>query len=175
MKTHLLRNVGKGPCQFHQGQARFLFGGFLLAHGRMTTGAVALFLLGRRVRMGGLLTKGDPHRPVDFGSSSFRGFLVNELCDPRIIQRGWRVTGPRTAGFGMDLVKPPHPFDTGRFFFFRTMPGLCWNPTIVLSWPPFRPYQHVASFCVSRLFLPEITSRPTLALFAHRVRKTCLL
>ena len=28
MKTHLLSNVGKGPCQFLQGQAGFLFSGF---------------------------------------------------------------------------------------------------------------------------------------------------
>ena len=60
MKTHLLGNVGKGPGQFHQGHAGFGFGRFLLAHGRMTTGASALFLLGRRIRTEGLLTKGDP-------------------------------------------------------------------------------------------------------------------
>ena len=73
MKTHLQRNVGKGSSQFHQGQALFLFGRFLLSHGRMTTGA--LFLLGRRVRTKGLVTKGDPHHPVDFRPSLFRGFL----------------------------------------------------------------------------------------------------
>ena len=118
MKTHLLRNVGKGPCQFHQGQAGFLFGGFLLAHGRMTTGASVLFLLGRRVRTEGLLTKGGPRHPVDFRSSLFRGFLVDELHDPRVIQRGWQVTGPRSAGLGLDLVQPPDPFFTRRFLFF---------------------------------------------------------
>ena len=104
MKTHLLGNVGKDPSQFHQGQAGFLFGGFLLAHGRMTTGASALLFLGRRVRTEGLLTKGDPHHPVDFRSSLVGGFLVDELHDTHIVCRGWRVTGPRSAGFGLDLV-----------------------------------------------------------------------
>ena len=85
MKAHLVGNVGIGPCQFHQGKAGFLFGGFLLAHGRMTTGASALFLLGRRVRTEGLLTKG---HPVDFRSSLFGGFLVDELHDTRIVCRG---------------------------------------------------------------------------------------
>ena len=101
MKTHLLGNVGKDPSQFHQGQAGFLFGGFLLAHGRMTS---ALLFLGRRVRTEGLLTKGDPHHPVDFRSSLVGGFLVDELHDTHIVCRGWRVTGPRSAGFGLDLV-----------------------------------------------------------------------
>ena len=173
MKTHLLRNVGKGPYQFHQGQARFLVGGFLLSHGLMTTGTSALFLLGRHVRTERLLTKGDPHHPVDLSSSLFRGFFVDELHGPRFIQLWWRVTGARSAGFGLDLVQPRDPFFTGRYF-IRTMPGLRWNPTIVLDWPPFPLYQHVASFPFQD-FLPEITSRPILALFAHRVSKTCLL
>ena len=174
MKTHLLRNVGKGPCQFRQGQAGFSFSGFLLSHGRMTTGASALFLLGRRVRTEGLLTKGDPRHPVDFRSSLFRGFLVDELHDPRFIQLVWRVTGPRSVGFGLDLVQPRDSFFTGRYFYsyharvplesnYRT-----WLAT--LSTVPTR-----CVLCVSRLFLPEITSRPILALFAHRVRKKCLL
>ena len=55
MKTHLLGNVGKGPGQFHQGHAGHMFGEFLLAHGWMTSGESALFLLGRRVRTEGLL------------------------------------------------------------------------------------------------------------------------
>ena len=54
MKTHLLRNVGKGLRQFHQGQAGLLLAGFLLSQGRMTTGASALFLLGHRVKTEGL-------------------------------------------------------------------------------------------------------------------------
>ena len=128
MKTHLLRHVGKGPCQFHQGEGRFLFGGFLLSHGRMTTGVWALFLLGRCVRTEGLLTKGDLHHPVDLSSSLFRGFLVDELHDPRFIQLGWRVTGARLAGLALDLRG---------VIFIRTIPGLRWNPTIVLGWPPF--------------------------------------
>ena len=115
MKTHLPRNVGKGPCQFHQGQAGFSFGGFLLAYWRMTTGSSALFLLSGRVRMEGLLTIGDPRHPVDFRSSLFRGFLVDEPHDPRVIQQGWRVTGQRSAGFGLDLVQPRDPFFTGRY------------------------------------------------------------
>ena len=108
MKTYLL---GK----FYQGQAGFLFGGFLLGHGRMTTGASALFLLGRRVRTEGLLTKGDPRHPVDFRSSLFRSFLVDELHHPRVIQREWRAIGQASAGFGLDLVQPRDPFFTGRY------------------------------------------------------------
>ena len=118
MKTHLLGNVGKGPCQFHKGQAGFLFGGFVLAHGRMTTGASALLLLGRRLRTEGLLTKGDPRHPVDFRSSLVGGFLEDELHDTRIVCRGWRVIGPRSASFGLDLVQPRDPFFTGRFFYY---------------------------------------------------------
>ena len=97
MKTHLQHNVGKGPCQFHQGQARFLFGGFLLSHERMTTGPLAFFHLGSRVRTEGLLTKGETRNPVDFSSSLFRGFLVDELHDTGFIQLEWRVTGPRVG------------------------------------------------------------------------------
>ena len=88
MKTHLLGNVGKGPCQFHQGHAGFGFGRFLLAHGRMTTGASALFLLGRRVRTEGLLTKGDPRHPVDVGSSLVGGFLLDEFQNVRVTGGG---------------------------------------------------------------------------------------
>ena len=109
--------LGKGPCQFHQGQAGFLFGVFRLPHGRMTTGASALFLLGRRVRTEGLLTKGDPRHPVDFRSSLFGGFLVDELLDTRIVCRGWRVTGSRSAGFGLDLVQPRDPFFYAALFY----------------------------------------------------------
>ena len=83
------------------GKAR---GGFLLAHGRMTPGASALFFLGRRVRTEGLLTKDDSRHPVDVFSSLVGGFLVDELHDTHIVCRGWRVTGPRSAGFGLDLV-----------------------------------------------------------------------
>ena len=75
MKAHLLRNVGKGPRKFHQGRAGFLLAGCLLSHGWMTTGASALFLFGSRVRAEGLLTKGDPSHPVDFGSSLFSGLM----------------------------------------------------------------------------------------------------
>ena len=151
MKTQLLRNVRKGSCQFHQGQARFLFGGFLLSHGRITTGTSALFLLGRRVRTEDLLTKGDPRHPFDFRLSLFCGFLVDELHDPRFIQRGWRVTSPRSAGLLLDLVQPRDLFLRG-VIFIRTMPGLAWNPTILLGWPPFPPYQHVASFTFQDFF-----------------------
>ena len=140
----------------------------------MTTGVSALFLSGRCVRTEGLLTRGDPRHPADFGSSLFRGFLVDELHDPLVIQRGWRVIGPQSAGFGLDLVQPRDSFFTGRYSYsyhawvalesnYRT-----WLAT--LSTVPTRGF-----LCVSRLFRPEITSRPTLALFAHRVRKTCLL
>ena len=79
MKTHLLGNVGKGPGQFHQGHAGLGFGGFLLAQGWMTAGASALFLLGRRVRTEGLLTKGDPHNPVDVRASLVGSFLADEF------------------------------------------------------------------------------------------------
>ena len=75
MKAHLLRNVGKGPRKFHQGRAGFLLAECLLSHGWMTTGASALFLFGSRVRAEGLLTKGDPSHPVDFGSSLFSGLM----------------------------------------------------------------------------------------------------
>ena len=176
MKTNLLGNVGKGPCQFHQGQAGFWLGGFLLAHGRMTTGASALFLLGRRVRTEGLLTRGEPRHPVDFGSSLVGGFLMDELHDTRLVCRGWRVTGPRSAGFGLDLVQPRDPFFTGRFVYsysYHAWVALESNYRtwlVTLSTGPTR-----GVLCVSRLFRPEITSRPTLALFVHRVRKTCLL
>ena len=163
MKTHLLRNVGKGPCHFHQGQAGFFFGRFLLAHGRMTTGASALFLLGRRVRTEGLLTKGDPRHPVDFRSSLFGGFLVDELHDTRIVCRGWRVTGPRSAGFGLDLVQPRDPFFTGRFVYsysYHAWVALESNYRTWLATLSTVPTRCVHS--VSRLFPREITSRPTL-------------
>ena len=137
MKTHLLRNVGKGPCQFHQGQAGFLFSGFLLSHGRMTTGASALFLLGRHVRTEGLLTKGDPRHPVVFGSSLFRGFLVDELHDPRFIQLVWRVTGPRSVGFGLDLVQPRDSFFYGALFLFVPCPGSAGIQLSYLAGHPF--------------------------------------
>ena len=175
MKTHLLRNVGKGPRQFHQGQAGFLLGGFLLSHERMMTTALALFLLGRCVRTEGLLTKGDPSHPVDSSSSLFCGFLVDELQETRFIQLGWRVSGPRSAGFGLDLVQPPYPFFMGRFLFsshhvwvalesnYRT-----WAATLSTALTR-------CVLCVSSLFLLELTSRPTVALFVHQVRKTCLL
>ena len=103
------------------GKAR---GGFLLAHGRMTTGASALFFLGRRVRTEGLLTKDDPRHPVDVFSSLVGGFLVDELHDTRLVGRGWRVTEPRWAGFGLDLVQPRDPFFTGSFFLFLFVPCL---------------------------------------------------
>ena len=154
MKTHLLGNVGKDPSQFHQGQAGFLFGGFLLAHGRMTTGASASLFLGRRVRTEGLLTKGDPRHPVDFRSSLFRGFLVDELHDPRFIQLGWRVAGPRLAGFGLDLVQPLCPFFTGRYI-YSYHAWVALESTIVPGWPSFPPYQHVASFAFQDFFYPK--------------------
>ena len=176
MKTHLLHNVGKGPCQFHQGQTGFLFGGFLLAHGRMTTGASALFLLGRRVRTEGLLTKGDPRHPVDFRSSLVGGFLVDKLHDTRLVSRGWRVTGPRSAGFGLDLVQPRDPFFTGRFLNSYSYPAWVALESSYRTW--LATLSTVPTRCVlsvSILFRPKITSRPTLAVFVHRVRKTCLL
>ena len=94
MKAYLLSNVGKGLRQFHQGQASFWLAGFflLLLHGWMTTSAPTMFLLGCRVRTESLLTKGDPSHSVDFGSSLFRGFSVNELHDLDLIHVGWRVT-----------------------------------------------------------------------------------
>ena len=176
MKTHLLCNAGKGPCQFHQGQAGFWFGGFLLAHGRMTTGASALFLLGRRVRTEGLLTKGDPRHLVDFRSSLVGGFLVDELHDTRIVCRGWRVTGPRSAGFGLDLVQPRDPF-----FYWASFNSYSYHAWVALE-SNYRTWLATLStgptrcvLSVSRLFRPEIKSRPTLALFVHRDRETCLL
>ena len=153
------------PAPIPSGSGSFLFGWFLLSHGRMTTGASALFVLGSRVRTEGLLTKGDPSHPVDFSSSLFRGFLINELHDTRFIQLGWSATCTRSAGFGLYLVPPPHPFFTGRFL-FSSHHGLESNYrtwTATLSTVLTR-----CVLCVSRLFLPEITSRPTLALFVHR-------
>ena len=138
------------------GKAR---GGFHLAQGRMTTGASALFFLGRRVRTEGLLTKDDPRHPVDVCSSLVGGFLVDELHDTRLVGRGWRVTGPRSAGFNSYSYHAWVALESN----YRT-----WLAT--LSTVPTR-----GVLCVSRLFRPEITSRPTLALFVHRVRKTCLL
>ena len=88
MKTHLVGNVGEGPSQFQQGQAGLGFGGFLLAHEQMTSRASALFLLGRRVRTEGLLTKGDPRHPVDVGSSLVGGFLLDELRNVRVTGGG---------------------------------------------------------------------------------------
>ena len=174
MKTHLLGNVGKGPCQFHQGHAGLLFGGFLLAYGRMTTGASALFLLGRRVRTEGLLTKGDPRHPVDVGSSLVGGFLLDEFQNVRVAGGGWGVTGPGSAGICQYLIQKPHPlFSFSRRYFHayhvvRESNYRTWQAT--LSTGPTRGVLYV-----SRLFRPEITSRPTPALFGHRVRKTCLL
>ena len=141
-------------AQCWEGQAGLLLAGFLRSHGRMKTG---------------------PSHPVDFSSSLFRGFLVDELHDIRFIQLGWSVTGPRSAGFDLYLVQPRHPFFTGRFSFssHHAWVGLESNYrtwTATLSTALTR-----CVLCVSRFFLPEITSRPILALFAHRVRKTCLL
>ena len=140
MKTHLLGNVGKGPRQFHQGQAGLWFPGFLLSHGRMTTGASALFLLGRRVRTEGLWTQGDPSHLVDFGPSLFRGFLADELHDPCVIQRGWRVTGPRSAG--LDVVQPRDPFFYGALFLF--VPCLGWAG-IQLSYLAGHPFHRTST------------------------------
>ena len=172
MKTHLLRNVGKGPRQFHQGRAGFLLAGCLLSHGWMGTGASAFFLFGSRVRAEGLLTKGDPSHPVDFGSSLFSGFFVDELYDTRFIQLGWSVTCTRSAAFGLYLVQPLHPFFTG-VFLFSSRHGLesnyrTWTATLFIA-------RTRCVLCVSRLFPPEITSRTTLTSFVHRVCKTCLL
>ena len=140
----------------------------------MTTGASALFLLGRHVRTEGLLTKGDPHHPVDLSSSLFRGFLVDELHDPRFIQLGWRVTGARSAGFGLDLVQPRDPFFTGRYFYsYHAWVALESNYRTWLATLSTVPTRCVLS--VAKFFLPEITTRPILALCAHGVRKTCLL
>ena len=155
------------------GKAR---GGFHLAQGRMTTGASALFFLGRRVRTEGLLTKDDPHHPVDVCSSLVGGFLVDELHDTRLVGRGWRVTGTRSAGFGLDLVQPRDPFFTGSFFnsySYHAWVALQSNYRTWLATLSTVPTRGV--LFVSRLFRPEITSRPTLALFVHWVRKTCLL
>ena len=140
MKTHLLRNVGKGPRQFHQGQTGLLFAGVFLLHGRMTTRASALFLFGSRVRTDGLLTKGDPNHPVDVRSSLFSGFLVNELHDLCLIRVGWTITCLRSAGLRLDLVQKPYPFFTGRFLFYSHYIWVGWNPTIVLGQPPFPPH-----------------------------------
>ena len=107
--------LGKAPASSIRVRQGFLFGGFLLAHGRMTTGTSALFLLDRCVRTEGLLTKGDPRHTVDYHSSLFGDFLVDELHDTRIVCRGRHVTGPRSAGFGLDLVQPHDPFFTGRY------------------------------------------------------------
>ena len=85
---------------------------------------VGVVSFGPPVRTEGLLAKGDPRHPVDLSSSLFRGFLVDELHDPRIVCRGWRVAGLRSAGFGLDLVQPPHPFFYGAFFVFLFLPCL---------------------------------------------------
>ena len=70
----------------------------------MTTGASALFLLGRRVRTEGLLTKGDPRHPVDVRSLLVGGFLVDELHNVGVTGGRGCVTGPRLAGMGLDLM-----------------------------------------------------------------------
>ena len=174
MKTHLLGNVGKSPCQFHEGHAGLLFGGFLLAHGWMTTGASALFLFGRRVSTEGLLTKSDPRHPVDFGSSLAGGFLVDEFQNVCVAGGRGCVTGPRSAGIRLHLIQKPHPlFSFSRRYFdayhvARESNYRTWQATLSTGPTP-------GVLGVSTLFRPEITSRPTLALFEHRVRKTCLL
>ena len=119
MKTHLLGNVGKGPCKFHRGHASFGFGRFLLAHGWMTTGASALF--GRFLERG---TQGTPFLGILFGSMVGIGvrplllggagqlfpplqgsglpllgrFLLDEFQNVRVTGGWWGVTGPRSAG-----------------------------------------------------------------------------
>ena len=155
MKTYLLRNVGKGQRQFHQVQAGFLLAGFLLSHGQMTTGKSAMILLGSRVRTEGVLIKGDPSHPVDFSSSLFRGFLVDELHDTRFIQLGWRVTGPLSVASAWIWSNRRTLFLRGVFCYIRTMFGLRWNPTIVLERPPFPPHEHVASFAFQDFFYPK--------------------
>ena len=145
----------------------------------MTTDPLEFFHLGSRVRTEGLLTKGETRHLVDSSSSLFRGFLVDELHDTRFIQLGWRVTGPRSAGFGVDLVQPRYPFFTWRFFTGRYF--YSYHAWVALE-SNYRTWTATLStvatrcvLCVSRLFLPEIKSRPILALFVHRVHRTCLL
>jgi len=134
MKTHLLRNVGKGPRQFHQGQTGLSLGGFLLLHRGVTTSTSRLFLFPGGAQGSPFpsilfcLMKGIGVCPLLLGGTGqhfpplqfsvfllLGGFLSDELHDTCIIHLGWRVTGPRSTGFGLDLVQPRYPFFTGRY------------------------------------------------------------
>ena len=171
-RKHLVGNVGKGPRQFHQGQAGFfLFGGFLLSHGRMTRGASTLLFL--------LLDQSTPFtciivrpmigigvRPLFFGGTSqffpalqfsvvslFGGFLVNEFQDVGFRNRWGAVTLPRLTGLGLYFVQPSYLFLRGVAFFTRIMPGLRGYPTVVLGGPPFPWRQYPASFRFKNVFI----------------------
>jgi len=140
MKTHLLGNVGKGSRQFHQGQARILFGRFLLAHRGMTTRASTLFGFGawlggsQRAPFPGILLGsmiGIGVGPLRLGGTGqffpplqgsflplFRRFLVDELHNVGVGGRNGRGRGSRSVGFGLDLVRPSHPFLTFSWGYF---------------------------------------------------------
>ena len=195
MKTHLLGNVGKGPRQFQQGQAGFLFSGgclLLLSHGRMTRGASTLFLLpGQSSPLTGILfcpMIGIGVRPLFFGGtrqffpplqfsvlSLVGSFPMNVFQNLGVCGGRGRVPLSGSTGFGLYFVQPGDFFLTGRFLFDahhvwveRGSNCRTWRATLSTAPTP-------GLFSVSRLFPLEIRNRSTLGLFAHPVRKTCLL
>ena len=108
------------------------------------------------------------------GLPLFGRFLLDEFHNVRVTGGWWCLTCPQSAGIRLDLIQKPHPlFSFSRRYFdayhvARESNYRTWQAT--LSTGPTRGVLYV-----SRLFRLEITSRPTLALFGHRVRKTCLL
>ena len=136
MKTHLLGNVGKGRCQVQQVRQVLVW--------RVSSCAwadddwrVGIVFFGPPYKNGGLLTKDDPRHPVDVCSSVVGGFLVDELHDTRLVGRGWRVTGPRSAGFGLDLVQPRDLFFYGALFLFVPCLGCAGIQLSYLAGHPF--------------------------------------
>ena len=77
------------------------------------------------------------------------------------------------AGNGTDCKAARLGALCGAFCFLRAM-TLGWNPTVVLGPATLSTALKRSLLFGSRLFPHETTSRQTLVLFAHRVRKTCL-
>ena len=112
--------------------------------------------------------------PPRLGLPLFGGFLLNEFQYVGVTGGRGGVTGARSAGVRLHFIEKPDPlfsFSRGDFdadHAARESNYRTWPATLSTGPTP-------GVLGVSTLFRPEITSRPTLALFEHRVRKTCLL
>ena len=105
-----------------------------------------------------------------WGLPLFGRFLVDEVHYVRVTGGWWGVTGPRSAGIRLDLIQKPRPlfsfsrryFDAYHVWVARESNYRTWQAT--LSTGPRRDVLYV-----SRRFRPEITSRPTRALYRRAV------